>query len=63
MRFKEEGNKMYLASKYVEAKKLYTDAILRCPPEEVASLAVFYQNRAAASDSMVIMQSLYYINQ
>ncbi|XP_067949816.1 mitochondrial import receptor subunit TOM70-like [Watersipora subatra] len=57
-RFKEEGNKLFMTSKYEEAKKLYTDAIEACPSDAPKVLAVFYQNRAATSDAMEQWESV-----
>ena len=50
---KEQGNGSYKNSNYVEAKRIYSEAIVACPLEEQKTLAILYQNRAAASDAMV----------
>lgn len=44
---------MYKLKKFHEAKNCYTQAIEMCPESDQRNLAIFHQNRAAASDSMV----------
>lgn len=57
MQLKEEGNKMFKAKKFEDAKQFYSQAIEKCPSTEEKNLAIFYQNRAAASDSLVCKMS------
>lgn len=53
MQLKEEGNKMFKAKKFEEAKQFYSQAIEKCPVTEEKNMAIFYQNRAAANDALV----------
>ncbi|CAF0873187.1 unnamed protein product [Adineta ricciae] len=49
---KNEGNVKYREQKFDEAIEFYTEAIETCPPESTEELAQFYQNRAAAWESL-----------
>jgi import receptor subunit TOM70 len=49
---KNEGNIKYRENKFNEAIAAYTKAIEACPPESTEELSQFYQNRAAAWESL-----------
>jgi len=49
---KNEGNTRYREQKFSEAIEAYTKAIETCPPESTEELSQFYQNRAAAWESL-----------
>lgn len=49
---KEKGNSLFKQAKYADAIQAYSDAIRLCAPEKTSELATYYQNRAAAYDSI-----------
>lgn len=49
---KNEGNMKYRENNYLEAIELYSRAIDTCPLESTEELSQFYQNRAAAWESL-----------
>ncbi|CAF3361547.1 unnamed protein product [Rotaria sp. Silwood1] len=51
---KNEGNIKYREKKFNEAIEAYTQAINTCPVESTEELSQFYQNRAAAWESLKI---------
>lgn len=63
MQLKEEGNKMFKAKKFEEAKQFYSQAIEKCPVTEEKNMAIFYQNRAAANDAMVSRPRFHVVGQ
>lgn len=50
--FKNEGNICYRNGKFDEAINFYDKAIDKCPKENKADLAIFYQNRAASYEML-----------
>ncbi|CAF5223278.1 unnamed protein product, partial [Rotaria magnacalcarata] len=50
--FKTRGNVKYREKKFNEAIEAYTKAIETCPSESTEELSQFYQNRAAAWESL-----------
>ncbi|XP_011194227.2 mitochondrial import receptor subunit TOM70 [Zeugodacus cucurbitae] len=50
--YKNEGNVCYRNGKYDEAISFYDKAIDKCPIENRADLAIFYQNRAASYEML-----------
>jgi len=53
-KYKNAGNVRFTLGKYNEAIAQYNKAIDICPKESVDDLAIFYQNRAAAYEQLVI---------
>jgi len=47
LELKKEGNSHFVESRWEEAAKCYTKALLECPPSFAATRAIFYSNRAA----------------
>jgi tetratricopeptide (TPR) repeat protein len=52
--YKNKGNKFFNRGKYDKAISYYNLAIDTCPKENSEKLAIFYQNRAAAYEKLVI---------
>lgn len=52
LQVKEKGNKYFRGGRYDKAIECYTEAIGLCPDSESETLATFYQNRAAAQESL-----------
>ncbi|CDW58811.1 TPR 11 and MRP-S26 domain containing protein [Trichuris trichiura] len=52
MTTKEKGNEYFKSKDYLEAAKLYTEALKTCPPSFSQQRAVFYGNRAACFTNM-----------
>ncbi|CAF4015102.1 unnamed protein product [Didymodactylos carnosus] len=55
---KNEGNAKYRDKKFVEAIAYYTKAIDACPADHDEQLSQFYQNRAAAYESLQDMEKV-----
>lgn len=51
--YKVKGNKLFKIGKFDKAIEQYNLAIEACPKEFTKDLATFYQNRAAAYESLV----------
>ena len=49
---KSQGNEFFKKNQYDRAIKCYSEAIVKCPVDNKADLAVFYQNRAAANEKL-----------
>jgi import receptor subunit TOM70 len=58
--YKDEGNKYFKSGKYAGAIKCYDNAIEICPKDNKFDLSTFYQNRAAAYEQMVGINSHYF---
>ncbi|PAA46406.1 hypothetical protein BOX15_Mlig032506g1, partial [Macrostomum lignano] len=52
LQVKERGNKYYRGGRYDKAIECYSEAIDLCPPDQSDTLSTFYQNRAAALESL-----------
>ena len=53
---KLKGNEKFKSNEFVEANKLYTEAIGICPPHRKSELAIIFQNRAAANEKMEMLE-------
>ncbi len=51
---KEQANEEFKFERFDESLKLYEEAISICPPDEIADLAIFYNNRGICFTKLVI---------
>lgn len=49
---KDKGNDLFRQKKFLEAIKLYSEAIEICPQKQTMEIAKFYQNRAACYEQL-----------